>query len=476
MRADVLRRLRRETELGGTLTLLPAERSPAEWQRHLARRLGWGVRHLELRDDLLDDEKLEALQRLIPPERRLLGARRPRGPGELPRLRRWAEDAALIDWPLELGPCPLATDRLVLSLHRRGDAEPLADAMERLSREGASHGARLLKLAVPICDLGELLAGHAWAGAEPQRRVFLPSSADGSGRWAWYRLWRGDGQPLNFVRERPGRGTAPSPDQPHLVDWLARRDFATAAGGGPRFAAILGDPVEHSLTPAEQGPFFRERGLPVLRIRLTPEDFSACDALGELFRLGLRAAAVTAPWKHAARSWLTRNGGTWIAPAAGAPEDACNTLAMDAEGRCFGTSTDGAGLLAARAEAGLDEADVDAAAVALWGGGGTLSLLGWAFPAARSYSARSGAPREGPADPSFRPRLVVWALGASRQPGCAWPPAAWRPEAVLDLNYAPDSPGRRYATEVGARYIPGLTFFRAQAAAQRRFWSGLDLK
>lgn len=474
MGADVLQRLRRETELGGTLTLLPAERTPAERERHIARRLGWGVRYLELRDDLLDDERLEALQQPIPPERRLLSARRPRGRDELVRLQRWAEDAALFDWPLELGSCPLATDRLVLSLHRRGDGEPLADVIERLMREGANRGARLLKLAVPIRRLSELLLGHAWASAEPRRRVFLPASADGSGRWAWYRLWRGDGLPLNFVRERPGRGTAPSPDQPHLIDWLARRDFGVVEGSGPRFAAILGDPVAHSLTPTEQGPFFQERGLPVLRIRLTPEDFSDCDALAELFRLGLRAAAVTAPWKHAARAWLARHGGTWLAPAGGAPEDACNTLAMDASGRPWGTSTDGEGLLAARAEAGLG--DADPAAVVLWGGGGTLSLLRWAFPSARSYSARSGAPREGASDPSFLPRLVVWALGASRQPGCAWPPAAWRPDAVLDLNYAPDSPGRRYATEVGARYVSGLTFFRAQAAAQRRFWAGLELR
>ncbi|MFO0573309.1 MAG: hypothetical protein U1A78_04885 [Polyangia bacterium] len=474
---QLLDRLRRGPALGGAITLLPRHRPLDEWQRHIGRRLGWGVRLLELRDDLFPDPLLAALLACAPPEQLLLSARRRRSPAELVALGQLARCAARLDWPLELGPCPAALDgSRIASLHARGPGEPLAEAGARLVAAGA--GAQLLKLAVPVYTLRELVEGHAWAAAEPGRRVFLPSSPPGApglaGRWAWYRLWRGDGQALNFVRERPGCGTAPSPDQPSLLEWLERRDFATTAAGGPEFAAILGDPVAHSLTPREQGPFFRARGWPVLRIRLLDEDLQSCDAFAKLRRLGLRAAAVTAPWKREARRWLAEHGGTFTAPPGSGDSDSCNTLGFTPDGRAHGTSTDGEGLAAAwheaRLQCGLDEG----AEVALWGGGGTLSLLRAAFPQARSYAARSGAPRDGDrAAPA--PAAVIWAVGRSRQAGCTWPPSAWRPRLVLDLNYADDSPGQEYAARIGARYVSGLTFFRAQAAAQRRFWSGLGL-
>jgi shikimate dehydrogenase len=460
--------------VGGTLTLLPAlfagpERLAAQY---IARRLRWGVRLLELRDDLLDDVQLAAAAALVPTGRRLVSVRRPRS---LNAGRAWAglcaaaDAAALWDWPVELGPPPelgIATPR-VASLHTRHPGESLGGTIERL--HAAGEDAALLKLAVPVHDLAELHQGHAWARQAPTRHQFLPVSPDGSGRWAWYRLWRGAGQPLNFLRETVADGTAPSPDQPTLYEWLVRHEAPVAVDGGPPFAALLGDPVAHSRTPAEQRLYFQRRGWPVFLIAVTEADLKACAPLAVLAELGLRAAAVTAPRKHDGRAWLTQAGGTFIESDARDPTDVCNTLGRAADGRWFGTNTDGIGLRSGWQAVGAREPSLAAAPVALWGGGGTAALLRAAFPEAVAFAARTGAAR-GELAPGWSPQVVVWAVGRSRQPGCVWPPAHWQPRLVFDLNYSDDSPGREYAARCGARYESGLCFFRAQAVAQRRFW------
>jgi hypothetical protein len=41
---------------------------------------------------------------------------------------------------------------------------------------------------------------------------------------------------------------------------------------------------------------------------------------------------------------------------------------------------------------------------------------------------------------------------------------------IVDLSYTENSMGRGIAIETGARYISGLTMFKAQAQAQRDFW------
>jgi shikimate 5-dehydrogenase len=92
------------------------------------------------------------------------------------------------------------------------------------------------------------------------------------------------------------------------------------------------------------------------------------------------------------------------------------------------------------------------------------------FPQGIAYSARSGMPLQALQISPQSPKIVVWAVGATRQPACVWPPTEWQPEVVLDLNYSADSPGKQYAQRCGAHYYGGLAFFTAQAEAQRQFW------
>ncbi len=446
------------SEIGGALTLLPENfRSAGSWERFIARRAGWGARFFEARDDLLPPEALALARAALPARNLLISFRNPAG--SPPEASPWSQalaDGSSWDWALELGEAPpLAWGRpTIVSLHERRPEETFERALARLTAAGEGS---VLKAALETRDFRDLRTGHAWMMEEPQRRSFLPRSPDG--RWAWYRLWMGDRSPLNFWREGDGSGA----DQPTLMDWWRAREAGRSESAG--FAAILGDPVAHSLTCAEHEPFFRRLGMPVLRIRVREEEWlgeSGRDsALAILGALGLRCAAVTSPLKRLAyRACAKRTG---VADRF----HAVNTLQWDGAARGWlGHNTDVAGLRAL-----LDESSAaEGSAVAIWGGGGTLALVQDALPSAIAYSARTGRPREERASaPSVPPVAVVWAAG--RDPSHSPPPAEWRPGLVIDLSYAENSPGFEYALSTGARYVSGLVMFRRQAEEQRKFWA-----
>jgi shikimate 5-dehydrogenase len=166
---------------------------------------------------------------------------------------------------------------------------------------------------------------------------------------------------------------------------------------------------------------------------------------------------VTAPLKGLARAVCAQ-----VTPTA-RDLDAVNTLRFDErESRWHGANTDREGFEALRPAAG------EARSVAVWGGGGTRTMLGEVLPAAAFHAARTGAHTGGP--PVASPEVVVWATG---RPG-ATPPSAWRPAQVIDLDYREDAPGRAYALAVGARYTSGLAMFTRQAAAQRAWWESFE--
>lgn len=418
----------RISDLGGMLTILPENLSPpARWKAWIQRRHTWGLSAFEVRDDLLTPEEIRIVLDTVPPEDLLYSFRNPGAP----RPDKWPEEMRT-DRAMELGPCPHQAPHIV-SLHERRAGAPLSDAIDHLEN-ARSH----LKLAVEVHTFQELLEGHEWAARDPGNRSFLPRSSDG--RWAWFRLLTWHRTRVTFLRE--GGGSAP--DQPTLMDRLR---FGSCTGA---FAAVLGDPVAHSRTPAEQRPFFAARGMPVVAVRITEADVEA-GALEVLRELGLAAAAVTAPLKILAHSTCAS-----VTPEADRLASV-NTLCLD-ESTWHGHNTDREGL------EGALKAAAPSPPIAVWGGGGTRAMLGELFPHAMFYSARTGHRTRGP--DLIRPRTVVWATG---RPG-ADPPADWRPGTVLDLDYRDSAPGRTFALRTGARYVSGLDMFRRQAEGQRRWW------
>lgn len=418
--------------------------SDARLERTLRRRGNWNLR-FELRDDLLNFEQLKLALAKIAPEKLIFSFRKDaRQTAFLSKLK----PGTLWDWPAEW-PLPAGPRPPILSLHERIGAETVQSAGGKLEKLARGPGT-ILKLAVEVRDFDELAQGHAWAMEDPSRRAFLPRSTEG--RWRWYRLFVKGRFPLAFIRD--GEGSAP--DQPTLLDWL--RTPASASS----FAAVLGDPVQHSFTPAEHDAFFRTKGMPVLAVSVSEQEWKE-GALDMLRKLGLRAAAVTSPLKTLA--WRSSKE-----PTADAQRlESVNTLFWSEARSCWtGTNTDLAGLQELSSEA--------MGSIAVWGGGGTLPVLREVFPKAVFFSARTGTPREG-SSPSFLPKTVVWGVGRSRMgegpDSEGWPDAAWRPEVVIDLNYTEDSPGREYAVKVGARYVSGLAMFRRQAREQRNFWESI---
>jgi shikimate 5-dehydrogenase/shikimate kinase len=462
--------------LPAVLTLLPQPLARPEVARDfLARRLSWLGLRFELRDDLLTDDLTAWVCSLAPAGRLIFSARR--ALPSLDGLRTTLAQGSQVDLPCELLQTAegealqrawvaqhvgAAQAGLIVSLHERRSGESVATAAARLQATAARLGAALAKLAIEIEDFAELEAGLAWAESDPQRRAFLPRTptsqlASGPERYRWFRAVQVLRQrsPLSFVRE----GDGSSPDQPTLCEHLLLSVGTQRAS--PRFAAVLGDPVQHSRSPSEHRAFFAAHGLPVLAIPCREADF--CErSLLTLRSLGLRFSAVTAPLKRAAGA-LT-----------GLPS--CNTLWWrEDSARWQGDNTDPAGLRALLSSLPPD------AEVAVWGGGGVLPSLAEVLPKARAFSLRTGSLRS-PEDPMtphtspdaeamFAPRAVVWAAGHHSRSAAQQPPASWQPEWVYDLDYREDSAGRDYALRVGARYVSGLPMFAAQAAAQRAVWA-----
>lgn len=411
---------------GGAVTLTP---------RHRRSLIQLGADRYELRDDLLDSDEIRAHFGKIPEERILYSVRRSKNlPSEA------LDGSCWIDWGLEVGYPELEdvktwSDRLILSSHGT-----LKEALLDF-RLFSKHQVRL-KLSPWIESFEDLKAGHLWWSQDPERRAFLPRSAEG--RWAWYRLWMKGRSFLNFWRE----GVGSALDQPTLWHWLATPNRTET------FAAVLGSPVHHSWTPVEHREFFARVGLPVWAIDVREGEWSK--AFPFLEELGLRFAAVTSPLKG--RAFRTS-----VPTPRAAELGSANTLAWHrANEEWKGDNTDLEGLREAAA-------DLPQNSVAIWGGGGTLPVVGKVWPGASAYSSRAGHVRQGSSPLPGSPTVVVWA--APRSADLIWPPSDWKPAVVFDLNYKEDSPGREYALKVGASYRSGESMFRAQARAQREFWT-----
>ncbi len=109
-------------------------------------------------------------------------------------------------------------------------------------------------------------------------------------------------------------------------------------GAEPRLYGVLGDPVDHSRSPAMHNAAFAARGLPhlYLRFRVGPDELAA--ALAEARRLGMGGLNLTVPLKEHALPLL--DAVTPLARRIGA----VNTVTF-AGGRMLGDNTDAPGFL-----------------------------------------------------------------------------------------------------------------------------------
>jgi shikimate kinase len=335
-----------------------------------------------------------------------------------------------VDWDV-CRPLPANARIKIISTHENNIEKAIHSVSPFLN------GKYLIKLCPQVNSWSELFKGWLWQKEDPKHRSFLPRSEEG--RWAWFRLFMKGKQKINFFREAQGS----SLDQPTLWEWLN-----SPIAKNNNFAAVLGDPVAHSYSPLFHRAEFLKLNQPFFKIRVSRDEWS--DALGVLFQMGLRKAAVTSPLKSLAGHLANS-------------QEPLNTLAWDEKQNIWvGTNTD----LPALREIFNDYKS--SKSVVIWGGGGLLPSLQKCLPLALPYSARTGEPRLRVGG-DIQPEVLVWAAGQS---DIQQVPKNWHPQIILDMSYVENSAGRALAQLKRAQYISGLQLFEKQALLQQKWWKG----
>ena len=316
-----------------------------KWENFINKRLSWGIRFFELRDDQLRNEELSFLLKIIPPEKLLLSFRKP---GDSFFMKK--NFSGLIwDWPLEKGPPPSFPP--VVSLHERKE-----ETFDQLCKHILEYKAGHFKMAVPINNFEELMRGHIWFLGDPEHRSFLPISKQGKiGSWRWYRQVFGPQMKMHFIREsREGVS-----DQPFLYEHLLVLSNSKKNCPG-LFAAVLGDPIAHSASPAFHQKFFLSQNMLFTKIIMEEGDFTK-DNLYILQKLGLVFASVTSPLKKKAFQICD------TVDSCAKEVQSVNTMVFHNQ-KWHGSNTDGDGLRALLADTKWDyfRLEKDQAHVAVW--------------------------------------------------------------------------------------------------------------
>jgi shikimate dehydrogenase len=209
--------------------------------------------------------------------------------------------------------------------------------------------------------------------------------------------------------------------------------------GRTKLVGLIGNPVEHSLSPAMQNAAFAARGLDWAYVPMPVEDGGVEDAVRGLVALGFVGANVTTPHKAAA------------ARAANADLESVNVLVVR-DGRVEAHSTD---------TAILDGLAADRPAIL--GAGGSAAAFRASLPDARLFSRRGDwPPNVSDAD------LVVNATSERDDVLCT----LTRGQTLIDLPY-PETATARAAREAGAIVVTGLEVLVAQGAASFELWTGI---
>ncbi len=298
------------------------------------------------------------------------------------------------------------------------------------------------KISPIVENFEDLLKGHSWQQASPEKRNFLPRSKNG--KWIWFRQLSKYWQKLNFIRNR-----TELLDQPSIYQWLC-----FPAERPNHFAAVLGNPVLFSRSPEIHKSFFDNKNSFFSMIELTEAEFLKHHLW--LIACGLTYVAVTSPLKKIAAQLSTKSSENVKL------FQSANTLVCK-QAEIFSENTDVLGF-----QKLIEVAQIhDKHSIAVWGGGGTLQMMKTVLPQAYFFSSRSDMIES----QNLAPDIVIWAAPRTAQTN--YPPSQWQPKLVIDLNYLENSMGLQYAQKIQSSYISGLSMFKSQALNQQKYWSTL---
>lgn len=256
--------------------------------------------------------------------------------------------------------------------------------------------------------------------------------------------------------------------------------------GQTRLYGIIGDPVEHSLSPAMHNAAFAALGINGVYVPMRPQ------ALAEGFRglqvLGFQGVSVTVPFKVGVMDLVDE-----VDPVA-RQIGAVNTLVFDSgsgkPSRCTGSNTDWLGSNQALGE----EFTLQGSRVLIIGAGGAARAVGFGLVQAgatimltnrteakgRALAGQLGC-RFVPAEElaAVRADALVNTTSVGMAPNTEAMPIApeylLRYSVVMDIVYAPlETRLLREASARGCRTIDGLQMLLHQGAAQFRIWTGTE--
>jgi shikimate dehydrogenase len=255
-----------------------------------------------------------------------------------------------------------------------------------------------------------------------------------------------------------------------------------AISGATRVAGVIGSPVRHSLSPALHNAAFEQLGLDWVYAAFDVPPGQAAAALAAMRALGLGGLSVTMPHKEAVAAAVDA-----LDPAAAALRSV-NTVVPQADGSLTGHSTDGAGVIASLAAAGVS---VAGRPVCLLGGGGAARSLADALGRAGAARVAVVNRTAGAAEATAALAGAVGVVGTTADIGTAdivvnatsvgmgtgdlpCDTGLLRSgQVVADIVYHPRRTALlKAAGAVGAITVDGLGMLVHQAALQQQLWHG----
>ena len=250
-----------------------------------------------------------------------------------------------------------------------------------------------------------------------------------------------------------------------------------------RVAALIGSPVQHSLSPALHNAGFAATGVDWVYTAFDVAPGDAGAALDAMRVLGFGGLSVTMPHKAAVAALVDE-----LDPAAAAL-GSVNTVVPIGDGRLKGYSTDGAGFIASLSAHGIEVAD---RRVCVFGAGGAARAIIDALARAGAKSITVVNRSDDRAHAAAKLAGAIGAVGDATDVGCSdivinatsvgMGSADLPCEAghlhedlvVADIVYHPRRTAfLAAADQLGARTVEGLGMLVHQAVLQQELWTGV---
>jgi len=256
--------------------------------------------------------------------------------------------------------------------------------------------------------------------------------------------------------------------------------------GKTKVFALIGNPVDHSLSPIMHNGWITDHGLDAVYVALRLQGGDPAAAIRTLKSFGFAGANVTVPHKQAAAA-AADFGGFRVA----------NTLRWDDDGSLWAFNTDGEGFLDALGEATPDWADRVSDVLILGAGGAAQGIAEALLPGPKHdldlvIANRTRSRAEALADTLTRTWVGDWTdlgslfekadlivqattLGMDGVRSPEWPIDRCRPGAIIvDIVYRPlETPLLKAARARGLVVVDGLGMLIHQGARAFEIWHGV---